>query len=104
MDIPQIKAQVYSCRCAFSYFASMEIITLLSDMQYALIEQNNEKLIDIYFIFLQKCLILRRELQDHLGRPIVEPDLERYIEETKKVLPKQEKARDSGSCAGCNIF
>ncbi len=112
MDFKKLKVRDDDLRGVFNFLTSPEMISLISvDMRNAIYAGDEEKLILLHLIFLRKCSILHRELEDYLQAPVPSPDIKEYVNECLKKLNKEDKvqeiegeARGSVFCAGCSIF
>jgi len=99
---------------SFNYVTSLEMMELGHNMQetFRKITSRNPKekdwqdLARIYIVFLEKCIVFKRELEDYSKKPILEPDLEGFIKETRTKFGVQEVELkgENASCGGCNIF
>ncbi len=98
-----------SLLCCFDYVTSYDITKLIKEMREEADKQNKQKVIHLYLIFLRKCSILHRELEDYLQKPVASPDLKKYAEECMKELKYEDvkierEGKSDASCAGCSIF
>jgi len=112
-DFEGLRGSGDSVRGVFGYFASSEMKGLIfGDMKEAIDKKDEQKLIHLHLIFLRKCEILRRELEDYLQTTVPSADIKECVEECLKELKKkggvteiEGKAKhDASSCAGCSIF
>ena len=107
MDMDKFERFAFKTRDSFSLVVSEEMTRLVYDQYSEAYSKNNEKVIGIYLRFLQKCVILKKELEDYVKRPIVGVDIEAQISETKKkfgIIEAEKENKCNASCSGCNIF
>jgi len=107
MDLDDLKGTTDSLYGPFSFVASDEMNQLVREMFKASKEGDRQKLIDTYPIFLEKCLVFKKELEDYIKEKISGLDLEEHLAETKKkfVVGEMEgENKDNPVCAACNIF
>ena len=111
MNMLGIRTSCYNIRCAFSYLTYPETINIINEISEATWQKDQQKLIHLHLIFLRKCLILHRELEGYLQRPVSSPDIKEWVGECLKELKIKDKVKEfegeaqhQASCPGCNIF
>jgi len=113
MDFERLMGSGERIWSAFSYITSPEMRNfMLGDMREAIYKKDQEKLIHMHLIFLRKCEILRRELEDYLQTPVPSPNIKECVKECLKVLKEMNdskvevegEVKNNTFCAGCWIF
>ena len=83
---------------------TLDMMTAIAKAPCQPVEKDWRDVIKIYIVFLQKCIVLKKELEDYRKRPISGEDIEEYIKEAQIKFSLQEIKFCGASCPGCNIF
>jgi len=107
MDFDGLETSGDVLRSTFNFVISDEMRKLLDDTKRVIEEKDKERLLQLHLVFLRKCEIFHKELEDYLKMPVPSPDLSKLIQEFKKKYGVEEidgEAKQDGSCADCSIF
>ena len=107
MNLKELPRSTYTLKTLFGYIASQQMRSIGIQLYSASKEKNQQKMVETYLIVLEKCEILKRELEDYVKEPLLGMDIEKFQIEVKEKFGIDEIGRakwKNASCSDCNVF